>query len=179
MQHPVSLGMEHGETLRAEKLLGLLRENRSTHVLALVAHRHNANLRSRVLSSMTIKMALPETLNAVVIQAVVTGKGRWLVTAFFALLLRFDDVSVGNADKHGLMLQTIAATVHVLKALEAEVVFAVRAEDLRLLCGTGRTQTPAGCREKSVILSWPQCTFVKGVSTCLTERHQALIALQR
>jgi hypothetical protein len=131
-----------------------------------------------VVPPVAIEVALPEAFNTKVVQAIVACKRRWIVATLFTSLLRLNDVPIGNIHQHGLVLETIAAAVHVLKALEAEVVFAIGTEDLRTLHSTCGAKAATCCREGGVALARALASFVQSVETCLAEGHETLIALQ-
>jgi len=68
--------------------------------------------------------------------------------------------------------------VHVLEALEAEVVLAISTEDLWTLHSTRGAKAAASCGEGGVGLARALASFVQGIEAGLTEGHEALIALQ-
>mmetsp|Transcript_86765 Transcript_86765/g.190458 ORF Transcript_86765/g.190458 Transcript_86765/m.190458 type:complete len:267 (-) Transcript_86765:336-1136(-) len=123
-------------------------------------------------------MTLPEALDAEIVQTVVTRKGCRIVLALLALLLRLDDITIGNVDEHGLVAGSLASSVHVFKTLEAEVVRAIGAEDLWLLHSARGTETSTSCGQKRVILPRPLGILVESICTSLAEGHHALVALQ-
>lgn len=124
--------MDHGKALCTHHLLALLTKDCGTNLGTLVAQRRHANLRSSVLTPVPIEVTFPKALNAVVVQTIVAGKGGGIVPTLFTFFLRLDYLTIGNIDKHRLMLETVAPAVHVLEALEAEVIFTIGTEDLRL-----------------------------------------------
>ena len=89
-----------------------------------------------MLPPVAVEVALPEALHAVVVEAVVAGEGRRPVLALLAPFLRLDDVAVADGDQHRLVLQPIAPPVHVLEALEAEVVLPKESRRTSLASGS-------------------------------------------
>mmetsp|Transcript_94955 Transcript_94955/g.245241 ORF Transcript_94955/g.245241 Transcript_94955/m.245241 type:complete len:338 (+) Transcript_94955:839-1852(+) len=179
MQHPVALVVHHREALRAHQLLRLLAEDRGANVQALVAQGRHADLRGRVLPAVPIEVALPEALNAEVVQAVVAREGGRVVLALLAPLLRLDDVAIGHVHEHRLGRLLVALALDVVEALEAEVVIVLGTEELRLLDGAVRAQAAAGGLDERVVFPRPQGALMEGVGAGLAEGHQALVALQR
>lgn len=94
MKHTVAFCVDHREAVSAHQFLALLAENGGADRRALITQRSHADLGCRVLPTMTIEMALPETLNTIIIQAIIAGKRCWIVLALLASLLRLDDLAV-------------------------------------------------------------------------------------
>jgi len=116
-------------------------------------------------------MTLPEALHAKVVQAIIARKSSWIVPTLFTSLLRLNDVSIGNIHKHGLVLEAITATVHVLKALEAKVILTIGTENLWALDRTRGTQTATSCRERGMSFAWTLASFVQRIETGLAKGH--------
>jgi hypothetical protein len=74
--------------------------------------------------------------------------------------------------------KSVATPMHILKTLEAEVVLAIRAIDLRFLHSTARAHT-SHCRlDCRVLLPRALAVRVEAVEARLAEGHQALVTLQ-
>jgi hypothetical protein len=132
-----------------------------------------------VIAPISIEVALPEALDTEVIQAIITCKGCWIVATFFTSFLGLYDVAVGHVHKHRLVLQTLAAAMHILEAFEAKIIFAIRAKHLWTFRGACGAKTATSRGESCVSFPRSLTTFVQGVVASLAERHEALIALQR
>jgi hypothetical protein len=178
VQHAIALRMDEGEALRAHQFLRLLAKDSGSNVSTLVAHGYHIDLRRCVVPPIAIEVTLPEALHAKVVEAIVAREGCWVVTALFASLLRLDDVPIGDIHEHRLVLQTVTSAVHVLEALEAEVIFAICTENLRSFHSARGAKTAASRRERGVVLARPLTLFVQCVETRLAERHKALVAFQ-
>jgi hypothetical protein len=81
---------------------------------------------------MAIDVTLPEAFDAVVVEAVIASEGSWIILALFTFLLRLYDVTVGHVHQHGFVLLSISFAMHVLEALETEIVFTIGTINLRL-----------------------------------------------
>mmetsp|Transcript_13256 Transcript_13256/g.36393 ORF Transcript_13256/g.36393 Transcript_13256/m.36393 type:complete len:202 (-) Transcript_13256:409-1014(-) len=177
VEHAVALGMHHGEALGTHQFLALLTEDRGPDVLALVALRDHVDLRCCVPPAMAIDVALPEALHAIVVEAIVASKCRGVILALLTTLLRLNDLTIGDVHEHRLVLQAVASAVHVLEALEAEVVLTVCTEDLWLLDRTRRAEAAASRLQEVVILARTVGDLVQGIGARSAEGHQALVAL--
>mmetsp|Transcript_123672 Transcript_123672/g.385087 ORF Transcript_123672/g.385087 Transcript_123672/m.385087 type:complete len:219 (+) Transcript_123672:993-1649(+) len=169
--------MHHGEAFSAHQLLALLAEDRSTNALALVALGDDVDLRRGVPPPVAVHVALPEALDTIVVEAIVARKRSGVVLALLTPLLWLYDFAVRHIHQHGLVLEAVAFAVHRLEALETEVVFAVRAEDLRLLHGARGAEAAASRGEEGVVLARAEGNLVEGIGACSAEGHQALITL--
>jgi hypothetical protein len=125
-----------------------------------------------------IEVALPEALHAEVVETIVAGEGCWIVAAFFASLLRLDDVPIRDVYEHGLVLESVTSSVHVLETFEAEVIFAIGAVNLWALHRARGAKAAASCGEGGVGFARSLAAFMQGIEAGLTEGHEALIALQ-